>query len=347
MSAHNHATGHLLAVSLSDLNTWCYACDSYVMTLEIENAYQELHLAKFGNLPGQNLAIETRMDVDGRTHEEREETGEEVREKVRRVADMIRESKRCVVFTGAGISTSAKIPDFRGPTGVWTLKAKGIQAASIKLESAIPTFCHMTIVALIDYFRKSGRDFYVISQNIDGLHRRSGIPADTLSELHGNSFKEICWKCEKDYLRTFDTAVESGAGGIGTCDECLARVNKFCHCTRRKCICGAVLKDSIIHFGENLPQGDLKKATEQSKAADLHIILGSSLTVSPANEMPKYTRENGGKVCLVNLQSTQYDSRADIRIFAKTDEFCKLLMEELGIPVPEFDVTSFFMDPKV
>jgi len=283
------------------------------------------------------------VTVGAFSYEEDEAT---VRQKAKQLAEYVRNSKHCVIFTGAGISTSAKIPDFRGPEGVWTLKAKGLQAESIKLESTIPTFCHMSIVSLKNRFQASGRAFYVISQNIYGLHRRSGIPAQEISELHGNSFKEICWKCNRDYLRTFDTAVESGAGGIGQCKECKARVPKFCHCTRRKCACGAVLKDSIIHFGENLPQADLWRATDHAKKADLCIVLGSSLTVSPANEMPELTQQNGGKLCIVNLQTTRYDSQSDIRIFAKTDLLMKLLMEELDVPVPEFDVSSFFMEPQ-
>jgi len=102
------------------------------------------------------------------------------------------------------------------------------------------------------------------------------------------------------------------------------------------------LKDSIIHFGENLPQDELKKAIQHSKSADLLIVLGSSLMVSPANDMPQLTKQNGGKVCIVNLQTTHYDTSADLRIFAKTDILCKMLMEELGIVVTEFDVSSFF-----
>jgi len=255
---------------------------------------------------------------------------------------MVRGSKHCVLFTGGGISTSAKIPDFRGPEGVWTLKAKGLQhTESIKLESAIPTLCHMGIVSLRNHFLSTGRTLYIISQNIDGLHRRSGIPSLGISELHGNSFKEVCWKCNSDYLRTFDTALESGLGGMG-CPECSPRVPKFCHCTSRKCKCGGTLKDSIIHFGENLPKEDLQRAIDNAKSSDLCIVLGSSLTVSPANEMPKYTKKNNGQLCIVNMQSTRLDSTADIRIFAKTDLVVELLMEELGLTVIEFDVAEFF-----
>jgi len=344
MSKHNNESEHSLAISISDLNIWCYQCDSYVLTNELQNVYKTFHLAKFGTVPGENLGLA--QGGPARSVEEKEESVEEIKSKVKILAEWVRQSNHCVFFTGAGISTSASIPDFRGPQGVWTLKAKGLLAESIQLEQASPTPCHMGIVALLNHFKGNNKTLYVISQNIDGLHLRSGIGRSSISELHGNSFKEICWACNKEYLRTFDTAERSGCGGMG-CEVCLKRVPKFCHCTARKCTCGSELKDSIIHFGENLPQDALTAAIKHSSNADLMIILGSSLTVAPANEMPSKTKKNNGKVCIVNLQSTFYDDRSDLRIFAKTDLFVTLLMAELGIPIPTFDLNNFFMDPSI
>jgi len=295
-------------------------------------------------LPGQNLQIETREGKAAYSKEEKEEDPSTVKTKAKLLADKIRQSKSCIIFTGAGISTSAKIPDFRGPEGVWTLKAQGLEAKSIDLESAVPTTCHMAILTLLKHFQTNNKMMYIVSQNIDGLHRRSGIPASDLSELHGNSFKEVCWKCDSDYLRTFDAAATSGVGGLG-CKECLARVPKFCHCTKRKCNCGATLKDSIIHFGEDLPKSDWKRAEENAKKADLCIVFGSSLTVSPADKIPKFVLQNNGQLCIVNAQSTPLDSDAHLRIFGKTDDVCQLVMEELNIPVDTFKLSSFFTDP--
>jgi len=226
---------------------------------------------------------------------------------------------------------------------VWTLKAKGLSAEGIKLEQASPTFCHMSIVALKKYCEKEKKGFYIISQNIDGLHRRSGIDRKTISELHGNSFMEVCWKCEAEYLRTFDAAAVSGRGGVN-CKECLERVPNYCHCTDRKCKCGAVLKDSIIHFGEDLPKKDLKRAHSHSKKADLCIILGSSLSVSPANKLPKETLKNFGKIVIVNLQTTHLDEDASIRLFGKTDDVFNKVMKLLDIKVNKFELSDFFED---
>jgi len=346
MVAHTGSASHHVAISLADLNTWCYQCDAYVINREVDAAYRSLHFIKFGSLPGENLAVvfgsgnNKKINILGGA--ETEESEDKLREKIKILGDWVKKSKSCVVFTGAGISTSAKIPDFRGPEGVWTLKAKGIATSeSLKLESAVPTPCHMAIVSLHSYFQTKHGSFYVVSQNIDGLHRRSGLDKSLLSELHGNSFMEICWKCEKDYLRTFDTAASSGLGGAN-CKECLARVPKFCHCTARKCDCGAVLKDSIIHFGEDLPKVDLTNAIKRASNADLCIVLGSSLTVAPANQIPQRTKKNDGKVVIVNLQETIHDGLADLRIFGKTDLVMQILAEELGIQIPKFDLGNYF-----
>jgi len=93
--------------------------------------------------------------------------------KAKQLADLIRQSKHFIVFTGAGISTSAGIPDFRGPEGAWTLQAQGRQrtTAAVSTLQAIPTATHMALVEL----QNRGLMKYLVSQNCDGLHRRSGI----------------------------------------------------------------------------------------------------------------------------------------------------------------------------
>ena len=107
-----------------------------------------------------------------------------------------------VVYTGAGISTSAQIPDYRGPNGVWTLRDKGqTPEFRVTLEQALPTRGHMAIKALCD----AGLCKLVVSTNVDGLHRRSGLTRDQVTELHGNIYRELCWDCNTEYLRHFDT----------------------------------------------------------------------------------------------------------------------------------------------
>lgn len=109
-----------------------------------------------------------------------------------------RNSKYIVVHTGAGISTSCGIPDFRGPKGVWTLEKQGIKPKiDIKFENAIPSTTHRALKLLLD----KGYIKFIVSQNIDGLHLRSGVAKHHLAELHGNMFIEECEKCKKQFIR--------------------------------------------------------------------------------------------------------------------------------------------------
>lgn len=123
--------------------------------------------------------------------------------KIDQLVTWIKNSKRFLIFTGAGISTSAGIPDFRGPNGVWTLKAQGKARTTptTPTTEAIPTPCHMAIVTL----QNKGILRYLISQNCDGLHRRSGMHPDKMSELHGNGNVEECEDCGKRYFRDWGT----------------------------------------------------------------------------------------------------------------------------------------------
>merc|ERR1719235_3018390 len=232
---------------------------------------------------------------------ERFDSADVLAEKVERLAEMVRNSRHMVVFTGAGISTSAGIPDFRGPNGKWTRQAEGKKpVAGVETMKAFPTPTHMALVEL----HRRGVLKYVISQNCDGLHRRSGLSASAISELHGNGNIEICEACGQQYFRDF------------RCDRLGKSTDHF---TGRFCRCEGRLLNSTIDFGQCLPEKPLKVAREHSKAADLHLALGSSLTVSPANTMPERTVRQGGKLVICNLQKTPLTEIAEFQIYASTD----------------------------
>ena len=129
---------------------------------------------------------------------ERFDDPEEVDRKAKVLAEYIKESRHIVVHTGAGISTSAGIPDFRGPKGVWTLEKKGLKpSVNVSWDEAVPTKTHMALAAL------AARDIvkFVVTQNIDGMHMRSGIDRSRLAELHGNMFVDQCNACKKQFAR--------------------------------------------------------------------------------------------------------------------------------------------------
>jgi NAD-dependent deacetylase sirtuin 7 len=145
---------------------------------------------------------ETRLLASERL-KEFEDSPELLERKCSQLAEVIRRAKYLVVYSGAGISTSAQIPDYRGPNGIWTLLKNGQSLDSqnqVVLTTADPTLTHMSIREL--YSR--GTVKHIVSQNCDGLHLRSGIPKNALSEVHGNMYVEVCLKCCREYVRLFD-----------------------------------------------------------------------------------------------------------------------------------------------
>lgn len=244
----------------------------------------------------------------------------------------ITESSHCIAFTGAGISTSTGIPDFRGPQGVWTLRAQNKQRTGPSTSSikAIPSPCHMAIVELMN----RGVIKYLISQNTDGLHRKSLVPLDKFAELHGNSMMEVCKKCGKSYLRDFRVRTA-------------AKVHD--HVTGRHCdniSCGGPLEDTIINFGEDLPEKELRNGFKQAELADLCVSFGSSLTVTPAADMPRRVAERGKRLVIVNLQKTPLDNLASLVIHAKIDDVIRALMKRLQIDIPEFRLNRYILVDK-
>jgi len=289
------------------------------------------------------------METAHKTEEEKKEffdSEEVLDQKVTQLAEWIKASKHFIAFTGAGISTSTGIPDYRSglntvlPTGpgAWEKAATGNKSKGKfrkAMASALPSPCHMALVKLTE----AGLLKYIISQNVDGLHRKSGIPADKIAEVHGNTNVEICKskKCKRQYLRDFRVRTAQKTHD---------------HKTGRMCeSCGKELYDSIINFGENLPEKELDDGFGHGGQADLCLALGSSLRVTPAADMPKETLKKGGRLVIVNLQATPLDKYA-FRINGLIDDVMARLMAKLDLTIPAFTlkrrvaIVKSDMDPK-
>ncbi|KAH8651559.1 NAD-dependent deacetylase sirtuin-7 [Tricladium varicosporioides] len=257
--------------------------------------------------------------------EEKFEDPKIVDQKAESLANQILKSKHFIAFTGAGISTSTGIPDFRGPEGAWTLLAQGRQRKGkvVSTLQAIPSPAHMALVEL----QNKGYLKYLVSQNCDGLHRRSGILPERISELHRNSNREYCKDCGKEYIRDFRA--------VSTYEK-----SHHDHRTGRRCTrlnCSGPLLDTIINFGEQLPAAAFSSAFDHAKNSDLCLVLGSSLTVTPANEIPEVVgKKKGANLVICNLQSTPLDERAKLRVHAKCDDLMVRVMEKLGLEIPIF-----------
>lgn len=253
------------------------------------------------------------------------DSSEELKSKVEILAKMIEESKYLVVHSGAGISTSAGIPDFRGPKGVWTLEEKGESPHfDTTFEDARPTLTHLALLGL----QRAGYLKYLISQNVDGLHVRSGFPRDLLSELHGNMFIEECEKCGRQYVR------EKVIGVMG-----LKPTGRYCDFVRSRGLraCRGKLISTILDWEDALPDKDLNKAEDASRRADLALTLGTSMQIKPSGDLPLLTKRKGGKLVIVNLQPTKHDKHAHVRINGYVDEVMKRLTELLGVDIPKWE----------
>ena len=208
----------------------------------------------------------------------------QLKNKIHTLAQLLYEARYPVFFTGAGISTESGLPDFRGPDGVWTRRDKGLAPRPMQTswDAVAPNSGHYALVEL----QKLGKLKFLISQNVDNLHLKSGIPQEILAELHGNMTKLRCPRCEKTVDQTADSV---------------------------PCSCGVTLKSSVVDFGQSLPQKDLAQSFEHSRRSDLFVVVGSSLVVTPAADMPKEALMAGAKLVILNQGETPFDTHTYIR----------------------------------
>lgn len=227
---------------------------------------------------------------------------------------MIADAESIAAFTGAGISTESGIPDFRSPDGIWT-KYRPIEfgdflasaearreawrrkfASDEVMRKATPNAGHRALARLVEH----GRMPAVVTQNIDGLHQASGVPDDKVIELHGNATYASCLDCRRRY--ELDWVRE-----IFAVDERLPL------CTG----CGGIIKTATISFGQAMPEAEMERAQAVTLAADLFIVLGSSLVVYPAAGLPILAKRNGARLVIVNREPTEQDDMADLVINAE------------------------------
>jgi NAD-dependent SIR2 family protein deacetylase len=209
---------------------------------------------------------------------------EDLGERIETLAQWMYESTYLVVFTGAGVSTESGLPDFRGPDGVWTRKEKGLPPPSAQRpwSEADPNLGHYAIRGLQDI----GKLKFLISQNVDNLHLKSGIRPELLAELHGNLTKLRCQRCGETVDK--DTGASS-------------------------CSCGGGLVSSVVDFGQSLPEKDLRESFYHSQRCDLMVAAGSSLAVTPAAHMPMEALRAGAKLVIINQGETPLDQYAHLR----------------------------------
>lgn len=228
-----------------------------------------------------------------------------------RLREMIDAVDNVVAFTGAGISTDSGIPDFRSPTGIWKsqkpiLFQDFVASPSLRRESwrrkfsgddtlsrAEPNRGHLALARLV----ATGKVSAVITQNVDDLHRRSGIPSERIIELHGNAHHAHCLDCgQRRELESLRREFEQH-DDIAPCDRC-----------------GGIIKTATISFGQAMPEAEMERAQIATMHAELFLVLGSSLSVYPAAGFPELAGRLGARLVIVNNEPTPQDDDADLVI---------------------------------
>ncbi|CAD5215064.1 unnamed protein product [Bursaphelenchus okinawaensis] len=252
------------------------------------------------------------------------DTDEESDSKIKTMAEWIQLAKCVLVITGAGISTSAGIADFRGPKGIWTLEKEEKSLEDVdeflgSFEDARPTLTHDALRIL----EQNGKIAYLISQNVDGLHSRYGFPLDRLSEIHGNVFQKRCNRCNRVEFNTVPLK-SVGRNMIG--EKCLSIPKPRNRCTGDFC-------DFLLDWDDELPEPDYSRALKVASSVDLVICLGTSLQIEPIGSLPLKCKKKNAKIVTVNLQKTRIEKKVDLPIHRRVDEVMCQLLNLLDLPI--------------
>jgi NAD-dependent deacetylase len=226
-----------------------------------------------------------------------------------RLRELIDGARRIVAFTGAGISTESGIPDFRSPGGIWTkyqpiyfddfMSSEEMRretwrrkfATDATMLTAEPNAGHRALAKLVE----QGKMTAIITQNVDGLHQRSGVPSSRIIELHGNSTYATCLDCgERHELEPIRKAFLAD-GTLPICEKC-----------------EGIVKTATISFGQAMPEIQMARAQDETMQCDLFIVLGSSLVVYPAAGFPRIAKRRGAGLVIVNRDPTDQDDDADL-----------------------------------
>lgn len=234
---------------------------------------------------------------------------DEVDRDIESLRELLETSRRAVVFTGAGISTESGIPDFRSPGGIWSRTTpiyfqEFVASEEARREAwrrkvssdqdvrkAKPNRGHRAVASLVE----RGTVRAVITQNIDGMHQKSGVPEERIIELHGNGTYARCLACGKRHE-------------LAPIVEAFRRDETLPVCSA----CGGLVKAATISFGQAMPERAMQRAEAETRACDLFLAVGSSLVVYPAAGFPAVAKDAGARLVILNREPTDLDDLADL-----------------------------------
>lgn len=235
------------------------------------------------------------------------------------IVQMIKESNYLVAFTGAGISTESGLADFRGKDGIWTRKEKGLPPKKGKhFDEVKPNAGHLALVALQDM----GVLKFLISQNVDNLHLKSGIKPELIAELHGNYMYKKCIECDTRYKRE-EIGWDQEIHGRGFRTE--KQLDNQPVCPK----CNGRIISSVINFNDPMPEKEMAISKKHTQKCDLMLVVGSSLSVFPAAGLPRKAQKNGVKLIIINIDPTPLDEKADIKLEVSAGEILSKVVAKL------------------
>ncbi len=242
-----------------------------------------------------------------------------------RLAELLFERRSGVAFTGAGVSTESGIPDYRGPNGVWkkispTMFRDFVNDPEIRLShwkrrrerypelaAKQPNDGHRALARL----QRFGFLQEIITQNIDGLHQKAGSDPSSVIELHGSAHRVRCLECG----RLFDAE---------PFDREFSGEEPVCP------VCGGMIKESTISFGQSLVAEDLRRSLLVARGADVMVVVGSSLTVNPAAKVPREAVKAGAELAIINNQPTPLDDLASVVVRSQSGTSLAYLADRLS-----------------
>ncbi|WP_293862257.1 Sir2 family NAD-dependent protein deacetylase [uncultured Alsobacter sp.] len=229
------------------------------------------------------------------------------------LAEVIRGAERILAFTGAGISTECGVPDFRSPGSPWMVN-KPIPYEAFLASAEVRREAWRRKFTMDDHYRgarpgrghralarlhEEGRLIGVVTQNIDGLHLASGIPAERIVELHGNGTYATCLDCGLRHELADIRPVFEATGAAPVCQDCRGPV-----------------KSATVSFGQAMPEQAMRKALAMVAACDVFIAIGSSLVVQPAARLPVMARQTGAELVILNGEPTPVDAVSNLVVRA-------------------------------
>jgi len=241
-------------------------------------------------------------------------------------------AQRVVVLTGAGISTDSGIPDFRGPKGVWTRNPEAEKRATLQHYMGDPAVRRQAWLDRLDHpawaaepnpghaalvtLERRGKLDTLVTQNVDGLHQAAGTDPARVVEVHGTVHEVMCMSCDEraPMVRALDR-VRSG------------EPDPPCR------TCGGILKSATISFGQNLVPGDIERAAEAARRADLLLAVGSTLAVYPVADVVPVARLAGARIVIVNGSETAMDHLADAVLRGSISEIVPAIVGGTSGPV--------------